>query len=66
MFNIIIIYDIKSYIVFHFLQEGIIAYKVINSTYLLNDFLNHGDDRHQIQFRNIGDLGIPLYAATQS
>ena len=30
-------------------QEGILAYKVINGTYLLNDFLNHGDVRHQIQ-----------------
>ena len=32
---------------------GIVAYKVINGTYLLNDFLNHGDVRHQIQFINI-------------
>ena len=49
-------------------QEGIPAYKIINGTYLLNDFLNHGDvnPRHQIQLRNIGDLRIPLYAATQS
>ena len=47
-------------------QEGILAYKVINGTYLLNNFLNHGDVRHQIQLRNIGDLRIPLYAATQS
>ena len=31
-------------------QEGILAYKVINGTYLLNDNLNHGDVRHQIQF----------------
>ena len=30
-------------------QEGILAYKVTNGTYLLNDFLNHGDVRHQIQ-----------------
>ena len=29
-------------------QEGILAYKVINGTYLLSDFLNHGDVRHQI------------------
>ena len=29
-------------------QEGILAYKVINGTYLLNDFLNHGDVWHQI------------------
>ena len=47
-------------------QEGILAYKVINGTYLLNDFLNHGDVRHQIQLRNFGDLRIPLYAETQS
>ena len=47
-------------------QEGILAYKVINGTYLLNDFLNHGDVGHQIQLRNIGDLRIPLYTATQS
>ena len=24
-------------------QEGILSYKVINGTFLLNDFLNHGD-----------------------
>ena len=47
-------------------QEGILTYKVINGTFLLNDFLNHGDVGHQIQHRNGGDLGIPLYAATQS
>ena len=46
-------------------QEGILAYKVINGTYLLNDFLNHEDVRHQIQLRNIGALRIPLYEATQ-
>ena len=47
-------------------QEGMLAYKVINGTYLLNDFLNHGDVGHQIRLRNGGDLRIPLYAATQS
>ena len=47
-------------------QEGILAYKVINSTYLLNDFLNHGDLRHRIQLRNIGDLRIPFYVTTHS
>ena len=47
-------------------QEGILAYKVINGTYLLNNFLSHGDVGHQIQLRNGGDLRIPLYAATQS
>ena len=47
-------------------QEGILIYKVINGSYLLNDFLNHGDVSHQIQLRNVGDLRVPLYAATQS
>ena len=47
-------------------QEDILAYKIINGTYLLNDFLSHGDVRHQIQLRNIGDLRIPLYATTHS
>ena len=47
-------------------QECILAYKVINGTYLLNDFLNHGYVGHQIQLRNGGDLRMPLYAATQS
>ena len=32
-------------------EEGILASKVINGTYLLNDFLNHGDVRHLIQLR---------------
>ena len=41
--------------------EGILVYKVINGTYLLNNFLNHGEVRHQIQLWNIGDLRIPLY-----
>ena len=47
-------------------QEGILAHKVINDTYLLNDLLNHGDVGHQIQLRNSDDLRIPLYAAAQS
>ena len=47
-------------------KEVILAYKVMNDTYLLNDFLNRGDVRHQIQLRNIGDLKIPLYATTHS
>ena len=46
--------------------EGTLAYKVINGTFLLNDFLKHGEVRHQIQLRNIDDLMIPLYTATQS
>ena len=47
-------------------QEGEHAYKVINGTYLLNNFLIHGIVRHQIQLRNIGDLRTPLYATTHS
>ena len=47
-------------------QEGILADKVINSTFLLNDFLNHGEVRHKIQLRNMGDLRIPLCAVKQS
>ena len=47
-------------------QKGILAYKVINGPYLLNDFLNHTFVRHQIQLRNNGDLRIPIYATTHS
>ena len=47
-------------------QEGILTYKVINGTVLLNDFFNHGDVRHQIQLRNICDLRIPFYVTTHS
>ena len=39
-------------------QEDILAYNVINGTYLLNDFLNHGDVGHHIQLRNGGDLRL--------
>ena len=46
-------------------QEAIIAYKVINGTYPLKDFRNHGV-RYQIQVRNSGDLRIPLYGITHS
>ena len=34
---------------------------LINGTLQLNDFLNHAEVRHQIQFRNIDDLRIPLH-----
>ena len=47
-------------------QEGINAYVVINGTFLLNDFFNHGKVRHQIQLRNIFDLRLPVCTATQS
>ena len=43
-----------------------LAYNVINGTYMLNDFLNHGEDLRRIQLRNNSDLRIPLYAVTQS
>ena len=46
-------------------HEGILAYNGINGTCLLNDFLNHGDVRQQIQVRDISDLRMPLYTATQ-
>ena len=41
-------------------EEGILAYRVINGTYMLNDFHNHTDVRHQIQLKNNGDLRILL------
>ena len=47
-------------------QQGILGYRVINGTYLLNDLFNNGDVRYQIQLRNFGDLRIPLYATTHS
>ena len=47
-------------------QQGVLAYKKINGTYLLNDFLNHTDIRHQIQLRTNSNLRIPLYAMTHS
>ena len=47
-------------------QDCILAHQVINGPFLLNDFLKHGEARHQIQLRNIGHLRIPLYTATQS
>ena len=47
-------------------QEGILAYKVINGTYLLGDILT---DRHELdhyQLRNYENLRIPLHSTTQS
>ena len=48
-------------------QEGILAYKVINGTYLYlaTCYVSGEDVSHQIQLRNIGDVRIPLYTATQ-
>ena len=39
--------------------------EVINGSYMLNDFLNHGDVGHQIQLRNDGDLRILLFSSHQ-
>ena len=47
-------------------QEGILAYKVINGSYLLIDFLNNGDVRHQIRLKYNDDIRIPFYATTHS
>ena len=47
-------------------QEGILAYKVINGTYLLGDILT---DRHELdhsQLRNYVNLRIPLHSSTHS
>ena len=47
-------------------QVGILAYKVINGTYLLGDILT---DRHELdhyQFRNYENLRIPLHSTTYS
>ena len=47
-------------------QEGILAYNVINITYLLGDILT---DRHELdhyQLRNYGNLRIPLRSTTDS
>ena len=47
-------------------QEGILAYKVINGTYLLGDILT---DRHELdhyQLRNYQNLRIPLHSTTHS
>ena len=47
-------------------QEGILAYKVINGTYLLADILTdiHGLEHYQL--RNYENLRIPLHLMTQS
>ena len=47
-------------------QEGILAYNVINGTYLLGDILT---DRHELdhyQLRNYQNLRIPLHSTTHS
>ena len=47
-------------------QEGILAYKVINDTYLLGDILT---DRHELdhyQLRNYENLRIPLHSSNDT
>ena len=47
-------------------QEGILAYKMINDTYLLGDILT---DRHELdhdQLRNYENIRIPLHSTTHS
>ena len=47
-------------------QEGLLAYKVINGTYMLGDILT---DRHELdhyQLRNYENLRIPLHSTTHS
>ena len=45
-------------------QEGILAYKVINGTYLLGDILTNRHDLHYYQLRNDENLIIPLHSTT--
>ena len=47
-------------------QEGILAYKVINGTYLLGDILTDRHDLHHHQLRNYENLRIPLHSTTHS
>ena len=47
-------------------QEGILASKVINGTYLLGDILTDSHDLHHYQLRNDENLRIPLHSTTHS
>ena len=47
-------------------QEGILAYKVINGTYLLGDILTDRHDLHRNQLRNDENLRISLHSTTRS
>ena len=46
-------------------QEGILAYKVINGTYLLGDILTGRHDLYHYKLRN-ENLRIPLHSSTHS
>ena len=45
-------------------QEGILAYKVINGTYLLGDILTDRHDLHHNQLRNDENLRIPRHSTS--
>ena len=47
-------------------QEGILAYTVINGTYLLGDILTDTLDLHHYQLRNDEDRRISLHSTTHS
>ena len=47
-------------------QEGILAYRVINGTYLLGDILTDRHDLHRNQLKNDENLRIPLHSTTHS
>ena len=47
-------------------QEGILAYKVINGTYLLGDILTDRHDLHHYQLRNYENRRIPQHSTTHS
>ena len=47
-------------------QELILAFKVINGTYLLGDILNDRHDLHHYQLRNDENHRIPLHSTTHS
>ena len=47
-------------------QEGILAYKVINGTYLLGDILTDKHELDHYQLRNYENLRIPLQSTTHS
>ena len=47
-------------------QEGILAHKVTNGTYLLGDILTDRHDLDHYQLRNYENLRIPLHSTTRS
>ena len=47
-------------------KEGILAYKVINGTYLLGDILTDRPELDHYQLRNYENLRIPLHSTTHS